>query len=746
MAINNDLKIGLTLEAKDNATPKVRSMRDEMQRLAQARSQLGIRAEQQIQREIQRTQASYNRLARSGAVSSQELSRAYDAMTKKIAVLRTEMKREADQTVDNYRKMATERERLGIESEQTVQREIARTQEMYAEMANSSAMAANAQARSLGNVKTQAAGVRRELVATKREGGWGNKAIVAGSAVVGAYHHIAPEIKDSSEYSAELMRLSNRINYNLSTQDRIAFKTKIDDVVRKSLLKGGGTVGSITDGIEAMVSSKAFTFEQTAKLMPRLAMSATTSGAQTADLARLASSAKYYNIPYEKIANVLSVFVRMGQEGLGIDINELAHGMPSIMEGANSGGMRGYLGLRSVVPLAEVSAIGSNDKGQAMINAKNLVEDINGPNLEHAASHIKIHGRKIHWHKSIQQLMRQGIDPLEASHVIIEKAIDNDKEYQNLQRQYANTSNPDQKKRLSDMLQNTRGMIIGKFFRNQQARMSYITYDMHHDQVKALQNSMDQEYYGKVGNLAADKDNATMSQEALFKTQRAKSLALLDTNKALNPVNNVFGQVADAFTKLQQVVPGFTEALVVAQQALVGVGYGVAADVVLNRGAFTKATLTGAWKGAKSLPGRLANGTKGLTAGLTEGLRGSADYLGPTLLLGTSAYDAYKTYNNSSLTAGQKDEKYASISGGALGAWGGAEGGALLGSAVLPGVGTLVGGLLGGLLGYMGGSYAGDKLGQAAFNTPHVEVNVFVDGQQADAVKDIRVDNQNLRH
>jgi hypothetical protein len=61
------------------------------ERDARARETLGVRAERSIQREITRTIASYNRLARSGTLSAAEQNRAYDAMRQRVAALRQEM-------------------------------------------------------------------------------------------------------------------------------------------------------------------------------------------------------------------------------------------------------------------------------------------------------------------------------------------------------------------------------------------------------------------------------------------------------------------------------------------------------------------------------------------------------------------------------------------------------------------------------------------------------------------------------
>ncbi|CFR00005.1 phage tail tape measure protein [Yersinia enterocolitica] len=68
-----------------------RSLQAELKRQASARSTLGIRSEQDIQREIQQTQAAYLRLTRSGVMSANEQARAFSAMTDKVSRLKNEL-------------------------------------------------------------------------------------------------------------------------------------------------------------------------------------------------------------------------------------------------------------------------------------------------------------------------------------------------------------------------------------------------------------------------------------------------------------------------------------------------------------------------------------------------------------------------------------------------------------------------------------------------------------------------------
>lgn len=68
-----------------------RALGEEVRRQNRARETLGIRAERAIQREIQQTVAAYNRLARSGTLSIDEQSRAYERMRQRVSQLKVEM-------------------------------------------------------------------------------------------------------------------------------------------------------------------------------------------------------------------------------------------------------------------------------------------------------------------------------------------------------------------------------------------------------------------------------------------------------------------------------------------------------------------------------------------------------------------------------------------------------------------------------------------------------------------------------
>ena len=103
---NGNMKLSLVLTCKyDGARRLMADTQRQLERTAKSRAQLerqshayataGIRSERQIQREIMQTQAAFNRLARSGKASQNDLARAAVATRNRIRELNAELKQGA---------------------------------------------------------------------------------------------------------------------------------------------------------------------------------------------------------------------------------------------------------------------------------------------------------------------------------------------------------------------------------------------------------------------------------------------------------------------------------------------------------------------------------------------------------------------------------------------------------------------------------------------------------------------------
>jgi hypothetical protein len=85
-------RLGNTEKAASAEAAKAsRSQTEEFRRNARARETLGVKSEQSLQREMDRSIASYNRLARSGVMSAREQARAYSTMRTQVAAVKQEM-------------------------------------------------------------------------------------------------------------------------------------------------------------------------------------------------------------------------------------------------------------------------------------------------------------------------------------------------------------------------------------------------------------------------------------------------------------------------------------------------------------------------------------------------------------------------------------------------------------------------------------------------------------------------------
>ena len=92
-AATKSAKVAEQMASKSSAAVEnsVTKSRSAYEKLASARTQLGVRSEKSVQNEIKQTEAAYNRLARSGTVSAKALAQAQTASINKVRELKKEL-------------------------------------------------------------------------------------------------------------------------------------------------------------------------------------------------------------------------------------------------------------------------------------------------------------------------------------------------------------------------------------------------------------------------------------------------------------------------------------------------------------------------------------------------------------------------------------------------------------------------------------------------------------------------------
>ncbi|WP_337050145.1 phage tail tape measure protein [Serratia fonticola] len=752
--MSDNLKVGMTIGAKDEATPVVKGVRNELDRLATARSTLGVRAEHTIQREIQKTQASYNRLARSGQLSEAELARAYNEMKKRVAALRVEMEREAEQTRNNYQRMATARETLGIRSEKMIQREIQRTEAAYNRLANAGVLSATEQNRAFSQMQSKVASLRKELQGAAYDGrGLGSKLASGAAAVWGAGQAVSPMFNRQLEFDERLTLVANRAYSDRGPDGRIEGKKELIETIRKAVQHGNGKPDDVLSGLATLITSNAFNRDEVKQLLPTVTAYATSSGGDPIQLAQVAASLKRTGIVIQEMPNALSAVVRASQLGQ-MDMGVLAKFLPEQLEGARNIGLTDRQALQWVLTVNETASIGAGSEDEAANNTKDLFAGLLSGHTINNAKRIKINGKGIDWVTSLTEAAGKGIGPVDAATQIFEKIVNQDKNYQKIQRQLQSEKDPTKRSRLQMQAQMIEGSLLARLWPNQQERNAVMMMIHHKKDAQRIYSGVQDEMDATPGHLAGEVDLATLQKTPAFQERQLANEKELDENDLTAPVNKALGAVASEAAKVAQEFPGLAHAAVFATDAVKAFGYALLASSAMN--------LLGGGSGGigKRVLEKATGGAAKVLKGMPEWL---SRYGGPALAVGVGTYDAAEIYGDNSLTDEQKDKKYTKVVGGTAGSIAGAEAGATAGS-IIPGYGTVIGGLVGGIAGYFSGDWLGGKAADNLFvdkqktpnaimpsdalglNPQRLDVHLYVDGQEIHAALDDRTQREAQRN
>ena len=247
--------------ATSAATQSAGKQRTEAQKLATARTMLATRSEQRIQREIMATEAAYNRLARSGQLSMQELSRAAEASRTRINRLTNEMGK--------------------LTAEQTRQAKLAR-------------------------------GAK-----------WGQYAAIGGAGIMAAGMALKDPAQRAMSYDRMLADLANTTYNDRDVAGRIAGMKDLEETVNKARREGGGTRESVAEALNTMIAAGAVDTETSKMMLGDVVKAATASGADANDLALVAVRAvDNFKIDPTRMQGILSGAIRGGQLG-GFELKDM---------------------------------------------------------------------------------------------------------------------------------------------------------------------------------------------------------------------------------------------------------------------------------------------------------------------------------------------------------------------------------------------------------------------------------------
>jgi len=680
-----DLKVGLTIAAKDAASDQLnrvsrdaerqakrvsessqRAARDASReqerangrveesqaRLGRSREQTSIRTEARIRQEIQRTQAAYDRLARSGELSAREQGRAYEQTRNKIAGLRREMS--------------------GLEQQE----------------------------RRAGRGMNAGSMILR-----------GGQMLMSGGLISGAAaggYAIAQPIRRTASYERRLMNMSNIAFDERDKAGRVRGAGELKSVIDSTLQTSGGDRDQAANALETLLAAGVVNHGDALKLLPTIQKYSVAENADSEDVARLVNTmVKTGGVTVDQIPRALDMFVQGAKDG-PIEFADLARGMPRIVAAASATGMKGMHDLPSLISIVENSMGTAGTPDEGMINVTDWLNDLISRSATHLASKVQwAPGKSVDLIGTLAADRAKGLNTAQSFDRIMNRIIQNDPNVKRVDAQLRQAPASERQNMLESQMALFEGSQIGKLLRNQQALRGYLSYRYMRpeDRQQSVQNIVN-------SSGAGARDWEAIATTSSFKLQNASNTAQSAEFDAFKNASGAVGDLAQKVADLAKEYPGMTKAAVGAAEALRALAFAAGSWMLFGALRGRGLAAAGMASAGIGVGEATAAGVAGAARGGSGVLRGLAKGLGPAAIAGIGGYDLYNIYN-SNAPSDKKNVAAAGVAGGTGGSLAGMYAGAALGSAIVPVLGTAVGGALGA----WGGNYLGGELAERLATT-----------------------------
>jgi hypothetical protein len=682
-----------TQETKKSGAEQVRVIRTverEQRQAAGARARLGIRSEQEIRREINRTQQAYMALASSGKASQREMQRAATATRARIRELNAEMGKSSKFAgAMKWGKAGGALIAGGVGAAMMLKDPIEKRRNFDLNLA----YAANT-AYSDRDSKGRIAGKQELYDVVKKtvteQGGSRDQALDALNSMIASG---TVEVDTAKQLLPVIQRASVASGADSNEVAQIAISAMQQYHIKPE------EVGLALDKAMAAGQAGQFELNDMAKWLPQ-AMAATANGGMN------------------------------GMKDFDVLLRSLQQ--TRITAGSADEGGNNFVNLAAKITSADA------------VTKFQKAEYIDKKGKKHSGIDLT---------QSLLKRKQKGENTLDAFMNIVDEYMSSNKQYQSLQKKIAASKNDADKKQLLEQQATIlSGTAVGELVSDRQALMALLAIknnkDFGNDVMKELQNAK-----GTVDTAHAVIQDTTFAKKQNFDNTKdfGAMESLKGMDEALGDVNQKLADYGNKYPELGKMIGGTSVAfgaLTTAAMAaagslglmsLGGMGKGKLGKVgkLAKGGGFLARTgnavksagskvwsggtkvASGGAKGTASAAGKVAKGVGKVAKGAGKVIiKGGGKLGGPAgavITVGVGGYNAYQIAHDNTLNAEQKKNeqiKNASETGGALaGMAAGATAGAVLGSFV-PLVGTAIGGFIGSIIGGIGGAFMGKKVGE----------------------------------
>lgn len=510
-------------EASEKGAARQRSS---YEKLAHARETLGVRSERAIQREMQQTEAAYNRLKASGTMSWQAQAAAADKMRQTVTQLTNEMGRltTAQKAYSGLKFGAAAA--VGIGAAAYTLKEPAKVAMSYdrrlANMANTAYSERDLAGRKIGMQQLEAAvnKARRQGGGTREQAAEALDTMIASGTVsdVDAIKMLPGIMKASTASGTDANSLAM-----IAIRAKQSFKIKAEDLP------------AVLSAAMAAGQAGGFELKDMAKWLPQqMAMAGNLGLSGKAGFAKLAAW------------NQASVITAGTKDEAGNNLRDLLNEL-------NTPHFRKFMGEQYF------GNGGPSKRGEKEKRAK----DIDTLYLDYQS---------------------RGIDKVSATMDLAEKVFAKDKRYQELQTKLRATGDKDGRREIIEsMAAQVQGTAVGKIFHNQQSLMAFLGLMNNQQYTQDVLGKVRNEYSAPADKSAIGTAHQVIVGTADFKVEQAGEESKTAQKAAMDGLTPAIGRAAAASADLAQKYPVLIGSMALATTAL-GALAGVAGLAMLAMG------------------------------------------------------------------------------------------------------------------------------------------------------------------
>lgn len=584
------------------------------------------------------------------------------------------MRQTAQVTEQSYRQIqqaARNREMLGVRSERSIQTEINRTRAAYDQLKRSGIASGRELDRAAVATKRRIAELNAEMGKVsmgQRLGniGRGIAGLAAGATAAGMV--LAQPMKKQMDYDRSLAMTSNTAFAERDVAGRIAGKAELNNAVKSAVEIGGGTKEDALGALDTMLASGAVKADTAMKLLPTLQKGATTTGASTDDLAKIAISAmQQFDISEDQIGEVLDKAVAAGQAG-NFELADMARWLPQQMAAGKSAGLKGMAGFEALLVANQQARVTAGTSDEAGNNLVNLLAKLTSKETSDRFRKLDIKGKDgkdhgVDFIASMEAQKKKGKNSIEAFMNIMDQVIGQDGKYQALQKKLKSAKKEDQAQVLNEMTNLVEGTAIGQIISDRQALMALLGIRNNVSLGKEVKESLDK------SEGAVDTSHAVIKDTNSYKVEDAKNNVDFAQMEGMKGFNDALGDVSVKIAEYAKAYPDLTGKIVTAGTVVASLsaaaitaagslrllggkgGLGLGVGDALSKGAGVTGAAGGTAAAASTTKmGRLAKFGRGGLPLLVLGamLEGSENY---------APYMAKQEERQDALDAATKDEK-----------------------------------------------------------------------------------------